>query len=57
MHSLKEELKLDQQPVNVSDHANESEGLKDKIKVAIRVRPLLKKDFGKEDVTIIGKDK
>jgi len=28
----------------------------DKIKVAIRVRPLLNKDFGKEDITIVGED-
>jgi hypothetical protein len=29
----------------------------DKIKVAVRVRPLLKQDIGKDDIVIIGKDK
>ena len=57
MKSLKEEIKAEIQPLSLPDQANEPEGQKDKIKVAIRIRPLLKKDFGKEDVTIIGKDK
>ena len=56
MKTLKEELKDDKQKLNQSVSAIETGGKIDKIKVAIRIRPLLKKDFGKEDVTIIGKD-
>jgi len=38
------------QPIAAPNPAN------DKIKVAVRVRPLLKEDFGKDDIVLYGKD-
>lgn len=44
--------------INLLDDHNQPESEQnDKITVAIRVRPLLSKDYGKDDVTIIGKDR
>lgn len=42
--------------MNMTQPLVENDSQQDKVKVAVRVRPLLKKDFGKEDITIVGKD-
>lgn len=55
VHTTKDLETTDTSKLNLTQPIVAS-GTNDKIQVAIRVRPLIKKDFGKEEIVIVGKD-